>query len=505
MSGYDFVDAEYGILGIECLIIAIIAGISKGSFKWGLAAFAIMVILYIIPFVGGVVSVILSFAEMMIVCDLLKEIVPESVVLVSALFAFIILLELHRRYISIGNEVLFGYSLAFAESLFASLVLWLEYKSIPLVCIVFIVLMIVIFVPALRRIGFAGLAVAAAGYTFVFFHEHLAIQYSIAASLIVLIYVSFQYHTAYEYLHYRREWSKEDKAKEVVNSDEIRYKQSSYYLSTHYEYKDLLEDAGKYGEYLVYENLREYEQSGAKFLFNCYLPREDLPREEDLTAEADVMMIGQGGIFVFESKNRKGWVFGSENDKNWTITLPIGYKQSLKYPLYNPIRQNDSHIKHLRKLIGNDIPVFSIIVFSDQCVLKKVKVSRDNTFVIQRKEVKTVVNALTEQSKYNLSLGQIDELYRKLYPFSQVSSEVKEKHIEDVKKIIENQKEVKNNNAKENSSVSLVCPRCGAPLEIKLSKKGETIGKKFYSCSTYPVCKYSRSIELDVQNTKDNK
>ena len=51
MSSYDFVDAEYGILGIECLLIAIIAGISKGSFKLGLATFAIMVILYIIPFV----------------------------------------------------------------------------------------------------------------------------------------------------------------------------------------------------------------------------------------------------------------------------------------------------------------------------------------------------------------------------------------------------------------------------------------------------------------------
>lgn len=84
----------------------------------------------------------------------------------------------------------------------------------------------------------------------------------------VLIYVSCQYYIVYKYLYYRREWRKEDKAKEVVNSDEIRYKQSSYYLSTHYEYKDLLEDAGKYGEYLVYENLREYEQSGAKFLFN---------------------------------------------------------------------------------------------------------------------------------------------------------------------------------------------------------------------------------------------
>ena len=106
MSSYDFVDAEYGILGIECLLIAIIAGISKGSFKLGLATFAIMVILYIIPFVGGVVSVILSFAEMMIVCGLLKEIVPEPVVLVAALFAFIIFLELHKRYISIGNEML---------------------------------------------------------------------------------------------------------------------------------------------------------------------------------------------------------------------------------------------------------------------------------------------------------------------------------------------------------------------------------------------------------------
>ena len=503
MSSYDFVDAEYGILGIECLLIAIIAGISKGSFKLGLATFAIMVILYIIPFVGGVVSVILSFAEMMIVCGLLKEIVPEPVVLVAALFAFIIFLELHKRYISIGNEMLFGYSLAFVESLFALLVLWLEYKSIPLVCIVFIVLMIVIFVPVLRGIGFAGLAVAAAGYTFVFFHEYLAMQYSIAASLMVLIYVSCQYYIVYKYLYYRREWRKEDKAKEVVNSDEIRYKQSSYYLSTHYEYKDLLKDAGKYGEYLVYENLREFEQSGAKFLFNCYFPREDLPREEDLTTEIDVMMIGQGGIFVFESKNYKGWIFGKEKSKYWTQILPIGNKQSMKKPFYNPVKQNDGHIKSLKKLIGDEMAIFSIIVFSDKCTLKKVKVDKSIALVIQTKEIKNIVNALTDQSKYNLSIEQINELYSKLYPFSQVSSEVKEKHIEDVKKIIQNQKEVMGNNTKENSSVSLVCPRCGAPLEIKMSMRGKTIGKKFYSCSTFPACRYSRSIgnnELKVLN-----
>jgi hypothetical protein len=78
-------------------------------------------------------------------------------------------------------------------------------------------------------------------------------------------------------------------------------------------------DKGRNGEYQIYKRLRNHENKGGKFLFNCYLPKEN-----GETTEIDVLLINKNGIFVFESKNYSGWIFGDEKSKNWTQTLPQG-------------------------------------------------------------------------------------------------------------------------------------------------------------------------------------
>lgn len=32
------------------------------------------------------------------------------------------------------------------------------------------------------------------------------------------------------------------------------------------------------------------------------------------------------------------------------------------------------------------------------------------------------------------------------------------------------------------------CPRCGAPLVLRTSKKGDNAGKQFWGCSAFPKC-----------------
>lgn len=38
----------------------------------------------------------------------------------------------------------------------------------------------------------------------------------------------------------------------------------------------------------------------------------------------DLLMIHEKGIFVFESKNYSGWIFGSADQLNWTQSLQNG-------------------------------------------------------------------------------------------------------------------------------------------------------------------------------------
>lgn len=77
------------------------------------------------------------------------------------------------------------------------------------------------------------------------------------------------------------------------------------------------------------------------------------------TTQIDHVVVSPYGIFVIETKNFKGWIFGNTQDKYWTQTTP-GSKSRFQ----NPIRQNYAHVKALEAVTGLDESTFhSIIVF----------------------------------------------------------------------------------------------------------------------------------------------
>ena len=208
-----------------------------------------------------------------------------------------------------------------------------------------------------------------------------------------------------------------------------KYEKTSYYQITKKPYYIMKHDAGSYGEYLIYQYLQTLEQKGFKFLFNLYIPKEN-----NETTEIDVLIICPKGIFVFESKNYSGWIYGSENQKNWTQVLPNG-KTSTKIQFYNPITQNKTHIRCLKKLLKKDTQYHSIISFSDRCTLKKINLINNDVFVINRYDVSKIMAKICNNIKEPiLSPEEIEEIYKKLYPYTQISEEDKQKHIENIKK-----------------------------------------------------------------------
>lgn len=271
------------------------------------------------------------------------------------------------------------------------------------------------------------------------------------------------------------------------------YTKSSYYLVTKTSPIQLYFDKGKLGEYLTYKHLRSAERNGAKFLFNIYIPKG-----EEETTEIDVLMIHAKGLFVFESKNYSGWIFGSEHQKNWYQTLPQGRGKSHKESFYNPIMQNRTHIKHLKVLVGADIPTHSIITFSERCTLKKVEVKSDDIRVINRDKVYGTVAAICAQRDVAaLNNEQISEIYDKLYPYTQVSNATKEQHIENIEKKQEPtgvQAVVEDRSATEQEKR---CPRCNNVLVLRTATKGTNAGNQFYGCSNYPKCKYIEKLEVE--------
>lgn len=254
---------------------------------------------------------------------------------------------------------------------------------------------------------------------------------------------------------------------------------------------------GKHGEKLTERELKFVSFMGrkGKILRNIYLPKEN-----GETSEVDIIYITQKGIFVFESKNYSGWIFGDEKNLKWTASLPNGQKNQF----YNPIMQNRTHIKWMTDYIGEDIPLFSIIVFSERCELKKVTVTSEDIKVIKRDFTYAAIRDLWEKNQDVLSDDKIEELYHKLKELTNVNAEVKSAHIENIERKYKdsnvkydtdlmNESGVQSNNPK-SASEDMLCPKCGSKLILRTAKKGDNAGKQFYGCSSFPKCRYVQNI-----------
>lgn len=187
-------------------------------------------------------------------------------------------------------------------------------------------------------------------------------------------------------------------------------------------------DSGRYGEYKVYEVLKTYERQGCRFLFNVYLPKNN---EE--TTEIDLLMISPKGIFVIESKNFSGYIFGDEKNPYWNQVKADELGGSVSNKFYNPIMQNNTHIRSLQEVLGYKYSVYSIVVFSEECILKDdIDLSSGNTHVVTINDLKETVEAFYKYMSSDMSDFDIETVYNLLYPYTQVSEKVKIKHIKNI-------------------------------------------------------------------------
>lgn len=84
------------------------------------------------------------------------------------------------------------------------------------------------------------------------------------------------------------------------------------------------------------------------------------------TTQIDHIIVSTFGVFVVETKNYSGWIFGSEKSSYWTQVI---YKNKNKFQ--NPLRQNYKHIKTLKELTQLPYNIFhSVIVFAGDATFK---------------------------------------------------------------------------------------------------------------------------------------
>lgn len=189
---------------------------------------------------------------------------------------------------------------------------------------------------------------------------------------------------------------------------------------------------------------------------------------DDGSTQIDHIIVSKFGVFVVETKNMKGWIFGNPKQRMWTQKL---YKHSSKFQ--NPLHQNYKHVQTLVSVLGlNDDQVHSVIVFVGDSKFKTElpeNVTNGLSYVKYIKSKKSPV--LTSMQIIKIK----DEIEQgRLKP----SLETNREHINHVKRI----SIVKNN-------IRIPkCPKCGVQMALRKAKKGRNIGHNFWGCLTFPKC-----------------
>ena len=205
----------------------------------------------------------------------------------------------------------------------------------------------------------------------------------------------------------------------------IRYKCSEYKIASGNGFFKTVFDKGNYGEFITFNKLEKLKGHN-KLMTNLYISKED-----GSTTEVDLIMISETGIYVFESKNYSGWIFGDEMQKNWTQTL----QNKKKNKFFNPIWQNKGHITALKFAVGiyDENLYKSYIIFSERCTLKKIKVSSKNVKVMKRSSLLKHIKKDLRNSEKILNIEQIDGIYEKLGKYCLADDKIKKAHIDEIK------------------------------------------------------------------------
>jgi len=208
--------------------------------------------------------------------------------------------------------------------------------------------------------------------------------------------------------------------------------------------------------------------SGALFLSknNYFIFHNVTLPTADGTTQIDHIIVSVYGVFVLETKNMKGWIFGSERQAQWTQKV---YKKS--YQFQNPLHQNYKHVKALEAVLSISVEnIHSVVVFVGGCTLKT-NMPPNVTYgggylryvksfylpVFTEEQVQTIIDQI-ESARYTPSLA------------------INREHVRHLK-------------AQAEPTANRLCPKCGSAMVLRTAKRGSRAGNTFWGCSSFPKCR----------------
>lgn len=191
------------------------------------------------------------------------------------------------------------------------------------------------------------------------------------------------------------------------------------------------------------------------------------------TTQIDHIIVSRYGIFVIETKNMEGWIFGSESQPKWTQSFA-----NKRFQFQNPLHQNYRHIKALEEFLGLPSTVFhSVVCFVGETCKFKTELPANVLCGGPFRYIKAQQTVLIDDAQVPQLVEAIRSGMRPKGFLGTSTAETKREHLASLK---------------ERHTSTTTCPKCGNALVLRTVKKGERTGQQFYGCSTFPACRFHR-------------
>jgi restriction system protein len=185
------------------------------------------------------------------------------------------------------------------------------------------------------------------------------------------------------------------------------------------------------------------------------------------TTQIDHVLVSCYGIFVVETKNYNGWIFGDEHAPQWTVS-----HFGKKFRFQNPLRQNFRHTQCLAEQLQIDpSKLRSVVFFIGNCELKTQLPPNVMTHGLS-----SYIRRFTDECLTPDEAGAIFDSLATLKTNPALNSRA---HLASL-------------TARHQSTTS--CPRCGSPLVERTARSGPNAGKSFLGCKGFPKCRFVRSL-----------
>ncbi|HZH59925.1 MAG TPA: nuclease-related domain-containing protein [Metabacillus sp.] len=222
---------------------------------------------------------------------------------------------------------------------------------------------------------------------------------------------------------------------------------------------------GDIGEYKINIQL-DLLPKECKYLNDILIPNS---KSKSGYSQIDHVVLTSYAIFVIETKNYQGTIYGGKDRKTWSVNG--------KFNMLNPFHQNFGHISALKSIVPIDNSnVVSMISFTKRCTFKvdlELRQIQSNDLIVYDIELSEFISRKLNVLKLKngspaYSEFQLEQIYEQLNQANITDKETRRLHVQTLKSSTSNTSSLKPPKASNATPASATCKVCGTAVTAKV-------------------------------------